>query len=429
MTMKPKLTYLLIALLITFWIVFIGWGMVRTAIKLTQERKTSFIEVKPKPAETKKEEKVSTPKPQQTKETTKELPSELSRAETEPKLTLVRTYKVKPIDFQDVLPVMGTVKGKTEIKLKFEITGTIKTIYFREGQKIKKGDLIAELDPKDAQLKLDYARSKLEAAEAAYRSLEKKLEVHQKLYEAGAIIKSKLEEVELEIKSAESQVETARSEMKLAENELKKTSIYAYKDGVMGPRKAEEAEFVTPQDEIGSLFEIDEVYVDVGVVERDINKIKLGQKAKIFVDAYPNTTFEGFIDKIYPVIEGKSRTLTAKIKVPNTRGLLLPGMFSRAEILIIELKSAFMVPAVALIQSAPGVNLMPVIPKESLRKTEDETQTGTVELRQVDLGYLTSDYAQILKGVSSDDLVVTETQGELKDRIRVKIVAIEEPSF
>ncbi len=417
--MNFKKTHVLIGAFIVFWIVFIGWGMLKTSLKLSKE-KTTVSTVSKKPAQ---EEII--PKETETKKTT---PAELATpAQGRP--ILVRAFKVKATDFQDILPVMGTVKGKTQIELKFEINGVIQKIYFREGEKIKRGDLIASQDPKDANLRVAYVTNKFNATQAAYNSIQKKLEVHQKLYEAGAIIKSKLEEVALECDSARFQVETTKSEMELAENELNKTHIYATTDGVMGPREREEGEFVTPQDKLGSLFEISEVFVEVGVVERDINKIKLEQKAKIYVDAHPNVAFEGKVDSIFPIVEGKSRTLTAKIKVPNPEGLLFPGMFSRAEISIVELKNAFIIPTTCLVAAGKGITLVPVIPVESIEKSEDGTETGIVQLRRVNLGYLTSDYAQITQGLRTDDLVVLEAQGELKDNSTVKVVGVEEPSF
>lgn len=423
--MKSNLKYLLIAGFIILWVLFIGWGMIKTGLKLSKETKAP-VQKETKPPELK-------PLSKETKTKDARLSQEPAPAPApepaEPGAISVRALKVKPADFNDILPVMGTVKGKTEIELKFENSGIIQKIYFKEGEKIKKGDLIASLDPKDAQLKLAYAKSKFNAAQAAYNSNQKKLEVHKQLYEAGAIIKAKLEEIELECESAKYQVETARSEMELAENELKKTYSYATKDGVMGPRKAEEGEFISTQDKIGSLFEIEEVYVEVGVVERDINKIKIGQKAKVYVDAYPNNAFEGNIDRIYPVVEGKSRTLTAKIKLPNPEGLLFPGMFSRAEIFIVELKNALIAPSTCLIPAGRGITLIPLINKESIEKTEGETQIGTLQLRRVKTGYLTSDYAQILEGLNPEDLIVIEAQGELKDNARVKIVGIEESSL
>ncbi|MFA6384268.1 MAG: efflux RND transporter periplasmic adaptor subunit [Candidatus Omnitrophota bacterium] len=346
----------------------------------------------------------------------------------EPILPQVRTLKLKSVDFKDVLPVMGTIKGVTEVPLKFEINGVVKNINFREGEKIKKGDLIASIDSRDVELRISYAKAKFNSAQAGYNSVQKQLEIHKKLYEAGAIIKSKMEQIELEVESARFQLETARSEEELASNEMRKTLIYATKAGVMGVRDAEEGEFVTPQDKVAIVYEINEVYVEAGVVERDIEKVKLGQTAKIFVDAYPTLAFEGTVAYIFPVIEGKSRTLTIKIKVPNPSGLLLPGMFARAEMNIVTLPGALMIPASALINSN-DVTLLSVIPAGTIVGTAEDEQTGTAQILKVKVGYLSSDYAQILEGPSENDLVILEVQGELKENTPVKIVGIEELSL
>jgi RND family efflux transporter MFP subunit len=359
-------------------------------------------------------------------------PAELQTKEppvqTEPILPQVRTLKLKSLDFKDVLPVMGSVKGITEIPLKFEINGVVKKINFREGERIKKADAIASIDPTDVELKVSYAKAKMNSAQAAYNSVQKQLEIHKKLYEAGAIIKTKMEQIELEAESARYQMETARSEEELAANELRKTTIYASKDAVMGLREAEEGEFVTPQDKVATIYEINEVFVEMGIVERDIEKIKLGQKAKIFVDAYPNMVFEGNVAYVFPVVEGKSRTLTVKIKVPNPNSLLLPGMFARAEMTIVELPGALIIPASALINSG-GLTLLSIVPSGTIQGTPEEEQTGTSKVVKVKVGYLSSDYAQILEGASEDDLVILEVQGELKENSPVKIVGAEELSF
>ena len=113
----------------------------------------------------------------------------------------VRCYKVAPTDFKDDLPVMGTIKGGLEIPLKFEINGVIDSINFREGDVINKGDIIASINKKDAQLKVDYSKSKLESAKTQALAAKKKYEIHKTLYDIGGIIKAKLEEVELEAKS------------------------------------------------------------------------------------------------------------------------------------------------------------------------------------------------------------------------------------
>ncbi len=153
--MKFKTAHLLITAFIIFWIIFLGWGMFKTGFKLFKE-KTPTSQVS---------KKAQQPAITEQGERPKESIPEPAPAQTEPLPIQVRTLKVEPKDFRDVLPVMGSVKGKTEIELRFEINGVIKNINFREGEKIKQGDLIACLDPKDSQLKLSYLQNKLNSFE------------------------------------------------------------------------------------------------------------------------------------------------------------------------------------------------------------------------------------------------------------------------
>jgi membrane fusion protein (multidrug efflux system) len=447
--MKFKKSEIIITVSLFIWLGLIVWGIAKTEVQLSRKAlpKKAQVETKvalPKP-EVKRRKEIITKKriakkPREEKKPRAEKKAAPSLVETQRRKTLpevevapapvpVRTFRIRKTDFKDILPAMGTVKGNVEIELKFEVNGIINQINFREGEKIKKTDLIASLDQKDGLLRLEYAKSKLKSTEAAYQSAQKKLETHQKLYDVGAIIKPKLEEVQLEAESAKFQVETILAEVRLAEAELNKTYLYAPKDGVMGPRDAEVGEFVTPQDKVASLLEIGDVLVEVGIVEKDIDKVKLGQKATVNVDAYPNIGFEGKVDNIFPVVEGRSRTLTTKIKVANPRGLLLPGMFARVEIFVVELKESFIIPSMSLITTGPGVTIVPVIPLSSFQKTEEGIQTGVTELRRVTLGYITTDYAQIVEGLNEDDLVIIESQGELRDRANVRIVGVEELTF
>jgi len=327
----------------------------------------------------------------------------------------VRCYRVSLTDFKDDLPVMGTVRGSLEIGLKFEVNGAIESINFREGDVIYKDDLIASLNKKDVKLKVDYAKSKLESAEVQLLTAKKKLEIFNNLYEVGGIIKVKLEEVELEVQGAGLQVEAAEVELASAESEYEKTDLYAPRDGVLGSRDAEAGEFVTPHDKIAMLYETMEVFVELGIVEKDIDKIALGQDVVVTVDAHPDMSFQGTVDNVFPVIEGKSRTLTLRTGIQNPEALLLPGMFARALITIAEFYDAIVIPSMSLDRTDEGYNIFTV--------NEDK---GTVSSRIVEVAYVTTDYTVIASGLYEGELVVSDTAQELKDGMPVDIIEVQE---
>ena len=328
----------------------------------------------------------------------------------------VRAFKATRIEFTDFLPTMGTVRGQTEVELKFEINGVVKSVEFREGDIVSQGQVLITLDDKDAVLRVEYGEAKLKAAEAQLALAQKRVEINDQLYQLGAIIKSKLEEAQLEAEQTKMQMETTRKEMELAKAELTKTVFKAPMNGVMGTREVEVGGFVTPQVIVATIMDIRSVLVELGIIERDIERIRLGERVKISIDALSQATFQGTIDNLAPMIEGKSRTLTAKVKVDNPQGQLLPGMFARADIAVFEKPNALVIPTSALKDSDNDGKF------DSVFVVDGEV----ARLRPITLGYLTTDYAEIAAGIQEGDQVISEARGTLKDGSKISLLETEE---
>jgi len=331
----------------------------------------------------------------------------------------VRTFKAARIEFTDLLPTLGTVRGQTEVELKFEVSGTIQAVNFREGDLVKEGQELITLDDREAQLRLEYAESKRATAEAQLRLAQKRLSVNEELFRIGAIIRPKMEESQIEVEQAQTQVDTAMKEAGLAEHELERVVLKAPMDGVVGTRQVEPGEYVTPQTVTATLMDVNSVYVELGIIERDIERIRLSQRVKVSVDSLPNTPFEGKVDNLAPVIEGKSRTLTAKVKVENAQGQLLPGMFARAEIAVFEKPNALVIPTSAL-KDTDGDGKF-----ESVFVASGEKAA----LKPITLGYLTTDYAEVAQGLDEGDQVITEARGNLKEGSSLTFLEQEEAAF
>jgi RND family efflux transporter MFP subunit len=348
----------------------------------------------------------------------------------------VKAYKVKRMDFKDTLPALGNIKGFREVDLQFQVPGILESVNFEEGEKIQEGDIIASLDQKDALLKLKYAETELSK--------------NKKLYELGAISSIKMEQAKLEYESAK--------------NDLDKTNLYALTNGIMGPRIADVGSYVTPTevtDKVAIFISIDKVYAEFNIIEKDIPKVALGQRTEIFADAYPGKSFTGTIDRISPVIEGRSRTEMVKVEIDNKDGLLKPGMFVRALISTYEKKDALVIPASSL-KKKDNDYFVYLIHKEEIKapaelpgkdkdrakqkglfgifkgKDKEEpkpsqgqpkekpAEYGTVEPRKLTIGYMSEDLVEVEKGIAEGDLIVTEVQEDFKDKARVEISEVQE---
>ena len=343
----------------------------------------------------------------------------------------VKVFKVKRIDFKDTLPAMGNVKGFKEIDLKFQVAGMLESFNFEEGEKIQEGDIIASLVQRDALLKLKYS--------------EIELSKNQKLFDIGAVNQLKYDQSKLEYESARS--------------ELDKTNIYAMSNGLLGSKLMDAGSYVTPNDKIGTFINIDRVYAEFNIIEKDMAKVALGQKAEVFVDAYPNKSFTGTIDRISPIVEGRSRTQNIKAEIDNREGLLKPGMFVRALIATYEKKDAIIIPSSSLRKKDADYMVYVVheeeegedaeeMPEEKPKKflglfggkekkaepaassaVDEKERFGTIEVRSIKLGYMTQDLVEVAEGLKEDELIVVEIQEELKDKAKVEIAEVQEGLF
>jgi RND family efflux transporter MFP subunit len=237
------------------------------------------------------------------------------------------------------------------------------------------------------------------------------------LFELGSIIKTKLEEVALEYENAKSQVASSEKEVAFAKQEIQKAYITSPIDGIMGTRDTETGEFVTSATKIGTVIDISSVYAEVGIIEKDMQKVALEQEATITVDAYPDVEFKGIIDNILPVIEGKSRTLTCKIKIDNAQGQLLPGMFARGAIFVFGQKGAIVLPNACLRDKDNDGKF------DSLFVVDEE---NVAHISDIEIGYLATDKVVVSAGLEEGQLVVTEARGELQDGSTVEILETQE---
>lgn len=303
--------------------------------------------------------------------------------------TQVKVLKVTKTDFSDSILAMGTIKGFAQVNLGFQVPGIVSAFNFREGDEIKAGQIIVQIDPQEQLLKYEEAKVGYNNAQA--------------LYDLGAIIPLKLQE--------------AKIKLDLAQNELTKTAIVAPTDGILGSRDVEVGSTINQNMKVATFLDINDVFAEVGIMEREINKVVVGQDVKINVDAYPDLDFGGTVTNIAPMVKGKSKTLNVKVQIANPYRLLLPGMFVRVRVKIFETKNAIIIPRPALKKVKGAYHVFTVNPNNK------------AEFKTVKLGYVTTDNVQITEGLNEGDLVAVEGIEELKDGAKVQVMEYQSTSF
>lgn len=321
----------------------------------------------------------------------------------------VKVYKVVKVSFRDSLPALGSVKGFHEFDLKFPVGGTVEYLNFREGEKITQGDIIVSLDQKEALLKLEY--SKIE------------YEKNKKLLELGSIAEAKFKQSQIEYQSAKA--------------ELDKTNLVAFSDGYIGSISVEKGSVVSPQDRIATFVDYKDVFVEFGVIEKDISKVKEGQNVELSLDSFPDEIFKGQVDSLSPIVEGRSRTLKVRGKLSNADEKIKPGMFGRVNVLVYEKENALVIPSSCFRKKEDQYVVYVVHPEEEASSPEtvqdaaapSQDTFGTIEIRNIEVNYATPDSIEIKEGLEETELVAVDVEQDLQDNSKVEITETQEGIF
>jgi RND family efflux transporter MFP subunit len=175
----------------------------------------------------------------------------------------------------------------------------------------------------------------------------------------------------------------------------------------MGPIDVEAGESVTPHVKVASVFNVNSVYVDIGVIEKDIGKIRIAQPVRVSVDAYAGVVKDAVVTAISPVIEGKSRNFKVTAKVAGNAGdtTFLPGMFARASIEVFSQDQARVIPLSAVRDGFVYV-----------------VENGIAVKKPISTGYRSYDYAVVTGGLKGGETIIAEPEGSFDDAPQVEVV-------
>jgi RND family efflux transporter MFP subunit len=343
--------------------------------------------------------------------------------EEKQEMITVKVKKATKEDYKDIYTVMGTIKGAVENEMRFEIDGQLASYNHKEGSKIKKGEVICSLEPKDAITKADYAKSKYKSELSAYNSAKERYKSYEEMYKMKALAESKLYEAKYELESADSKVKAALSEVELSRSNLAKTNLIAPSDGILAEIIIKPGDYITPQDIVAKFISSDKgTNFEVDIPEKDVHKLAIGQSVTINCDSYHSKVFSGTLKEIAPTVKERTRTSTIKVSVNNDEGLLRSGMFGRGVILLKELKDVILVPNDSVVSLGEKTFLVPVVSPDY--RTPGE---GVILMRPCQLGEKLAEKTVINQGLQINELVVIETQGQLTDGMKVKFLeAIED---
>lgn len=241
----------------------------------------------------------------------------------------------------------GSLVAERTAQIRAEVPGAIVQVFHDPGAVVTKGTSLAKIDDRaimDAYLS---ARSGFNAATTAAEIAARELDRAQKLYAAGAISESLLENARRADLTARSFLDDAKARLSQAEKQRDAASVLAPYDGVVADRMVNPGDIVAPGTPLFSLVDPSTMRLEAAVPAGELAMIRLGAKVTFTVTGYPGRTFEGRISSINPQADPQTRQVRLFVRIPNAGQRLVAGLFAEGRVASEE-RSALTVPAAAL---------------------------------------------------------------------------------
>jgi HlyD family secretion protein len=356
--------------------------------------------------------------------------------------------KVEKGDLAKSVVATGKIEPITKVEVKSKASGIVKKLYVDYGDRVKKGQVLAELDREEIQARVDQARAQLEASTASLNGtradlerakvdaegpdvplLKRAYERAQSMAKAGVVSasalddaqknyemslnkqnvsKAQLQVLQAKIGQAQGQMAQDRANLKQLEEQLGYTTIESPLDGIVLSRDVEIGDAVSSILVLGStatlvmtLGDTSEVYVKGKVDESDIGKVYLGQPARIKVESFKDKTFTGKVTKISPMGLEKDNVTTFEVRVSinNPEGVLKAMMTANAEIILEEHKNVLQIPEGSIIYDKDK--------KASVEIPDPKAKEGKKKIA-VNIGISNGAKTELLQGLKEGDQVVLQ---------------------
>lgn len=308
----------------------------------------------------------------------------------------VLAYVVKSQNILNKIYVNGTILPSEEVDLSSEINGKIVKIYFDEGSKVNKGDLLVKLNDSELQVQ----KKKLEMQIKLYSEKEKRF---RQLLDIKGVSQE-------EYDNALNELNSIKADVDLIQVQIEKTEIRAPFDGTIGLKNVSEGATVTPAITIASVQQTDPIKIDLNIPERNALQIHKGDTIYFYMEG----NVERFVGKIYaiePRIDPVTHTLPIRAICSNKDGKIIPGVFARVELILEEVANTYMIPTEAVIPDLRGSKVF-------------ISRNGKAVSAGIETGIRNDTTIQVINGLNAGDTIITTGIMMLRPGMSIQISGI-----
>ena len=331
------------------------------------------------------------------------------------------TSLVSPSQANALLTASGYVVAQRKAAIASKATGRLVYLGYEEGDKVKKGEIIARIESADVNAALAQAKANLELNQAQKVDAERSLERANKLFAGKLISQAELDAAQMRYDQVVAGIAVSKAGLNAAEVQVENTLIRAPFNGTILTKNADVGEVVSPfsagatsRVAVVTIADMTSLEVEADVSESNIEKITYKQPCEITLDAYPEQRYRGYVNKIVPTADRSKATVMTKIRFMDKDNRVLPEMSAKVNFL-----------------SAPITDKSQAQPKLTVAASAVTNRNGTnvvflftgneVSEVPVELGEKMGSMLEIKSGLASGDKVVVKPSDKLRSGTKVKL--------
>lgn len=321
-----------------------------------------------------------------------------------------RSVKITVVESRN-LPIVVTSVGRLipnrEVVISSQVSGIVQTYSVDMGDTVVANKMVVALDPTDYQLALSEAKANLLSVRARYAAAKNSFLRAGELLPEKVITTEAYEKIEAEYKATQASVSQAEAAVDINQRRLDKTVIKAPFDAFVTRRLVEKGQNINIGDPVMAIADMRSMRVKIHVNEQDYVYLDKDDTVAVMVEAYPDASFPGQVDRIGVKADPNTNTFEVEILVANSNQLFKAGLTATVNITIDEIEDAIMIP-----QNC-------VLFRKSRKEVFVVADGDRAAVREVKLGRVDGSSVRIVKGIAPGDKLVTSGGQYLKDGDRV----------
>lgn len=283
------------------------------------------------------------------------------------------------------LPFSGSLSPLVQSTVKSKVSGEVQKVLAREGETVSQGQVLAQIDTADLNARLDAQVAALEEAKARWSIADKNRESNLKLLKQNFISQNAFDTTHSTLEASAASVRSAEAQVQLARNAKQDAVIRSPISGILAKRMVNGGEKVGPDSPMFTVVNLAKLEIEAPVAASEIPSVKVGQLATFKVDGFGDRVFEGRVERINPITEQGSRSITLYLSVANRDGALKGGMFAKGLLVLDTTQPSAVVPLAAVREDAGQSYVFTLeagkIVKRNITLGLSEAQAGLVEVK------------------------------------------------